>query len=363
MAYTETGTWDLGWKLGVINELPPPTFPRLISTIAITGQKYVEHGLVDYDVKGNRLIGPAEPTDMRDDPHRVGKPTDSVEQFRTQRFSEAMVFEVANELTQRYAGMPSDASLQQVIAQGYNRRAVDGLQKLKDRVSYHMQLIAWGFATGNAYSYTGRRYGIRLTGLRADDLEVELTGNDRWGESSEDPVGDIRSMMNAVSANGGVRPDMLIMSSAAFQKAMENDTFKEMWSTNANYQPQAVIPWSGRPLPKDNLESYKVPVEGRILGMDVVIAAEKTVHLDSNTDLIGEYGVMLLNRGAWASPIWYGPIYNEYAVKRGMTGVPWFPYEESMNYGRGKELVLETNRVWIPGNFNACGYINVYGSA
>jgi hypothetical protein len=363
MPYSETGPWDLGWKYGVINELPPPQFPRLIATIAITGEKYVEHGLVDYDVKGSRLIGPAEPVDRRDDPNRVTKPTDGVRQFQTQYFSEAMSFEVANELTRRHAGMPTAATMQQVIREGYDQRVVDGLQKLKDRVLYHEQLMAWGFATGDAHSYQGKRYSIRLTGLRDSSLEVELTGNDRWGESSEAPVADIRDMMDAVAEKGGVRPDMMLMSSKAFSKAMENETFEKMWSTNANYQPEAVIPWSGRPLPQDSKESYKVPVEGKILGMDVVIAGEQTQHLDSNVPFITEYGVLLLNRAAWSAPVHYGPIYNQYAIEKGLVNAPWFPYEEAMKYGRGKELVLDTNRVWIPGNFNAAGFLNVYGSA
>jgi len=358
MPYHETGPFDLAYKMGVLQQLPPVKYPRLMLALALNGEQEAGNGAVVYDLEGNQTLGPAQPVNRRGLPETIGLPGDKVRQFTTQDFAEMVHFDASDDLNRRPVGLPANASVQEVIASGQKRKMVKALQTLKDRVGIHMQHMAWGLALNNLYTFSGRQASIRVEGVRDSSLAVSLTGSDMWSApTTADPVGDILDMVNRLSDKGGVTADTILMSPAAYANAFKNEKFRAALVDNLNTSVDYLYPKAGNVEPASPGSPYAVKIEARLQGQyDIIVAREQ----NSGSYLIGDHNVLVLNRASWSGPTFFGPINNQYAIDRGLANAPFFPYEEVGPHGAGKDLVLRTSRIWIPSNFNACGRITTH---
>ena len=355
--FTDPGIRSFDWYAGMLDALPPTQYPAMIRSVAFNGEVPVMGEFVNWDTLGQFTAEGAEPNSPDASPHPVLPVLNQARQVQLTYFSEEYPLP-ASLLNMRHPGMqPSDqnsASLVRAVDQIITRHARD----LRDRVITRLQDLAWGLAVDGTYSYSGKNYQMSLNSGRSANLSV--TSGTAWDSTGGgNPYGDLQAMLDTVAQNGGVRPDVFIFGGTAWTYAMANELFREAVTPAASgpsilYTAQA----GGQITPATAQEAYTPPVIARFQGVDCYICNELN---GDGTAYLSATKVLALNKGAWGGPQYYGTIQNFGAFQSNNILVPWYAYDVEDKYGKVRELVLETRRIWVPRNVNACGVLNTAG--
>jgi len=164
-------------------------------------------------------------------------------------------------------------------------------------------------------------------------------------------------LLNAVARYGGIRPDTIIFGGTAWTYAIANETFRQALTPSQSgpsilYTAQA----GGQVTPTTAEAAYTPTLLGQFQGVSCYLCNELAA--DGTTPYLPETSVIALNRVAYGGPVYYGTIQNFRAYTGGSVLVPWFPYDVEDSYGKNRNLVLETRRLWLPPNVNACGVLD-----
>ena len=356
--FTDPGIRSFDWYVGMLDALPPTQYPALMRSLFFNGETPVVGDFVNWDTIGQFTAEGAEPNDPNASPHPVAPVLNQAKQVQLTYFSEEYPLP-ASLLNQRHPGMqPSDQNV------GALTRAVDEIisrhaRDLRDRVVTRLQAAGWGLAVDGTYAYSGKNYQMALDSGRNANLDV--TSGTAWDSTGGgSPYGDLQAMLDTVAQYGGVRPDAFIFGGTAWTYAMANEVFREALTPSQGgpsilYTAQA----GGQITPNTTQAGYTPTLLGRFMGVDCYICNELTS--DGTTPYLAATKVLAVNKGAWGGPTYYGTIQNFKAFAGNQLLVPWYAYDVEDKYGKVRELVLETRRIWLPRNVNACGVLDTAG--
>lgn len=357
-AFTEPGIRSFDWYAEVINALPPTQYPALMRSLFFNGETPVIGDFVNWDTLGQFTAEGAEPNDPSASPHPVMPVLNQAKQVQLTYFSEEYPIPGAL-LNQRHPGMqPSDQAASGIT------RAVDDIiarhtRDLRDRVSTRLQDVGWGLATDGSYTYSGKNYQINLSSGR--NANLDMTSGSAWDSTGGGtPYTDLQAMLDVVAQYGGVRPDCFIFGGTAWGYAMANEIFRQSMTPTQNgpsilYTAQP----GGQITPASTQQGFTPTLLGRFQGVECYICNE--LKGDGTTPYLAATSVLAVNKQAWGGPQYYGTIQNFRAFAGNQLLVPWYAYDVEDKYGKVRELVLETRRIWLPRNVNACARLVTTG--
>jgi hypothetical protein len=232
------------------------------------------------------------------------------------------------------------------------RRALALRLEMEDQVralTMRLEVMASQALTAGAITVSGDGYGTQVVNFGRDsDLTVTLLSTARWGESAEDPVGNLEAWSGAIQEESGAVAQTVVMDPLAWGLFRKNDEVKELLDTRRGSGSQAETG------PRDGRKARNV---GTIGDFDIWVYQEHYIN-DAGADakVMPDYSVIMGSPADVEGVRAFGAIRDEEA---GYQAVPYFSKSWLEKDPSVRWLLLQSAPLVVPYRPNATLFATV----